>query len=470
MPSESTLDFAPRKRLHRLSWIFASIEYLKHFLLPLLAAVFLGAQRDYSLWAALLVVPLIASALWHQWIYRYDFGPRGLVIREGLVFRNVRNIDYQRIENVDTERNLLHRLLKVAQVRVETSSGGGSEAVVRVLDMNAVQEMRERIFAARARQEATETGNAVPVREDLLLHLAPGELLRFGLIDNRGLIVVAAVFGLVTQIGSDRLLEAKVQPLLESLPIGGFATFGPLLQAFFIFSAIAGLIAGTRVLSVLLAFITLHDFRLTQMRDDLRVQHGLFTRISLTLRRPRIQAVHQKVSLLHRLFGRASLTVDLAGGLSGNAGQDGSRTPARELWLAPVCTPAEADRLFRIALPRVRLHEAAWQRLAPGARGRLFRLLSMLWLLFSVPGAAWLLGRWAPAVVLPVLPLLWLRRLSVTPRNRVQAVRLSTSPFDRRYGMASLVVDTAGARAVHLKIPYLDEDVATGLMRALHAA
>lgn len=488
-------EFEPRQRLHRLSWIFVAIEYLRHFIFPVLAALFFGASRDNGMWAALLVIPLIGGALWHQWIYRYGFGPRSLVIREGLLFRNVRNIDYQRIENVDTERNLLHRLFKVAQVRVETSSGGGSEAVVRVLDMSAVAEMRERIFQARA-TAAPSIEAAAGKPEKLLLHLPPVEILRFGLIDNRGMIVVAAVFGLVMQTASQQLIESWMAPIINTLPINRFAQLAPVLQAVFIFSTIAGLIAGTRILSVLLAFITLHDFRLSQSDDDLRVQHGLFTRISLTLRRPRIQAVHQKISVLHRLFKRVSLTVDLAGGVGGadRGARDGNVGHSRKLWLAPLSRREQAGELIRVALPAVKLDESAWQGLAAGARGRLFRLFTLLWLLASVPVSVILFG-WAitPWLVVPAIPVLWLhahlyvkytgwalhegffavkggwltRRLSVTPRNRVQAVRLTQSPFDRRYHMASVLVDTAGARSRQLRIPYLDLAEANALVRAL---
>src|SRR5690606_28720998 len=65
----------------------------------------------------------------------------------------------------------------------------------------------------------------------------------------------------------------------------------------------------------------------------------------------------------------------------------------------------------------------------------------------------------------------WLtRKLSVTPRNRIQSVRLSESPFDRRHGMASIEVDNAGAAAVshRLVLRYLPRDDAERLAHALY--
>ena len=83
-----------------------------------------------------------------------------------------------RIENVDTERGLLHRLLNVADVRVETSTGGSAEARIRVLGLDAVEDMRTRIFAQRAEGAAVvapeSSLDAAP--EETLLVLGPSEL------------------------------------------------------------------------------------------------------------------------------------------------------------------------------------------------------------------------------------------------------------------------------------------------------
>ncbi|MCU5788459.1 PH domain-containing protein, partial [Alloalcanivorax marinus] len=170
----------PEQRLHPLSWVF----YLSGGLgaaLPALAALALGAEWGGGLWALLpliLIGPL--AGLWHQWVYRYDTGPDGLVIREGLIFRNLRQIDYRRIENLDTRRNPLHRLLGVADVKVETSSGGGAEATLRVLSLAQAARLSEAVFARRRALEAdagAEAGNAPPAAEtEVLLRLAPGGL------------------------------------------------------------------------------------------------------------------------------------------------------------------------------------------------------------------------------------------------------------------------------------------------------
>jgi putative membrane protein len=67
----------------------------------------------------------------------------------------------------------------------------------------------------------------------------------------------------------------------------------------------------------------------------------------------------------------------------------------------------------------------------------------------------------------------WMWRFAtVAPLAKVQAVSMHESPFDRRYGMASVLVDTAGGHdAPHrVRIPYLPREIARSLCDRLVAS
>lgn len=490
-------NFQPTLRLHGLSWLFGLSGAIKQMVLPLIAVLFFNVRDDtpgpFGLWILpILLAALLVRAVWLQLTYRYGFGPTGLVIREGLIFRNVRHIEYARIENIDTERGLLHRLLGVAEVRVQTSTGGKPEALISVLDLRAVQDMRDRIFSE---EKPAEQSVATP-DEQLLLHLPLGELVRQGLIDNRGMILVAAALGILHESGVFVLDQVLLDRLLASSPAADLAALGLMMQiALGVFTILAAII-GLRALSVILAIVTFHDFKLTRVGGDLRARYGLFTRVALTLRTRRIQAVHQTESLLHRWFKRVSLDVDLAGD---SGGGDGDRNDVRTKtrWLAPICPVAAAPELIAAALPALDWStEPDWQPLARGARRRIFRK-SLAWSVLIVTAPAiWYLREGAVAVILSCIPLAWMhahlyvkhtrwalaadavlfrsgwltRRLTIVPRDRVQTLSVEASPFDRRSRMARLYVDTAGAspRSGGIRICYLGAEVAERLAAALY--
>ena len=138
-----------------------------------------------------------------------------------------------------------------------------------------------------------------------------------------------------------------------------------------------------------------------------------------------------------------------------------------------------------------------WQPLAPGARSRIFRRSALLSLLI-VAGPGWWYLRGAAVLSVPIVVALayvhahlyvkytswalerdvllfrsgWLtRRLTIVPRDRVQSLNVSMTPFDRRRDMASLSVDTAGGSAMSagVHIRYLPADVARRLAASLYA-
>jgi putative membrane protein len=500
----SDSEFTPELRLHPLSWLFALATFIRQFLVPVVAFMIFGARNDAELWGVVIIVPLLIGALWQQWLYRYGFGPRGLVINEGLFFRNVRQIEYPRIENIDVKRGLLHRLFGVAEVSIATSTGGKAEATIRVLSLDAAQELRDQVFNRARPAEVRKVSSEAD--DEVLLQVPPSELIRYGLIDNRGMIVVAALFGFLYQAGTFELSRQTVETWFDQSQLGHLAALGIAMQAGLAVAGVITFILSLRLLSIGFALVTLFDFTLTRHEQDLRVRHGLLTRLALTLRIRRIQSVHQTESLLHRLFKRVSLRVDLAGD-SGASENGKQQSQMRTRWMAPICTPAQASALMAIALPDVDLTtEPNWQPLAPGARGRLFRQ-SIYFTLFVAAAATLALyllpeaphtpdERWVAIFLIVLLPFGWLRanlyvkhtrwaltsdailfrygwmtrRLIVTPRNRLQSVQLTASPFDRRHKMANLSIDTAGGSAMSdsISIRFLPREIAQALAVRLY--
>ncbi len=81
-----------------------------------------------------------------------------------------------------------------------------------------------------------------------------------------------------------------------------------------------------------------------------------------------------------------------------------------------------------------------WPRLAISRRGYVLRDKDMLFR----KGVIW-------------------RSLTAVPFNRIQHVETSNSPLDRRYGLATLQLFTAGGSGGDLKIDGLSKDVAEQL-------
>ena len=106
---------------------------------------------NWQFWLLLFLIPSTIAAVARYLSFRVRYEGTELVIRSGLLFRNERHVPYARIQNLDAVRNVAHRLLGVAEVRVETGGGQAPEATIRVLHETVFEEMRRRIFEGRAR-------------------------------------------------------------------------------------------------------------------------------------------------------------------------------------------------------------------------------------------------------------------------------------------------------------------------------
>ena len=488
------------QRLHPFSILFGLAGQIREFAVPLVLLFVTAGSRggSWESWTAIFIVPYSLIAIGRYFTYRYRYEPNELVIRSGLIFKNERHVPYSRIQNIDAVQNPFHRWLGVVDVRIDTGSGSDVDAKLSVVTWDAYEEMRRRVFAGRAPAQpaAGEVPEITAEPEQVLLRLATRDLVLQGLIENRGMVVIAAAFGLLWELG---LMDTVTERLIGDDATGrgfvrevfGSVTSGSGIPVGRILIAVSGFIAFlliVRVFSIAWALVKLHGFELTRAGEDLRVRFGLFTRVTATIPLRRIQTLTIRAGLLHRLTGRASVRADTAGGDAGGA------TAAQRESLAPIIRTSDLPALVHAIVPELQLESVQWQPHHPRAFIREARVRSISAAILSLL-FIFLLGWWTIAVfgVFLVWAVItarayvkqlgwaetgdsvlfksgWLRRyVSIARHAKIQAVVLVQSPFDRRTGMARVLVDTAGAgNSAHgVDIPYLPRDTALGLFQSL---
>jgi len=488
MPSE--------ERLHPVSILFSFGRSLKAFALPGLVGLVIAARQpgpNADVWMLLFLIPAAIVAVVRYLTFRLRYEGEELVIQSGLIFRNERHIPYARIQNLDAVQNVVHRLLRVIEVRVQTGAGAEPEATISVLPASALDDMRRRVFARE-----TAPPEARRVDERVLLQMPLGELLLHGFLVNRGMVVIGAIYGLLWQLGiTERLLEpmigdvgderGMVRELVEAAVRGGGVSASQMAVAA---GAVLLFLIVVRLASMCWAAVRLYGFRLTAVGEDLRIEYGLFTKFTATVPIRRIQAVTITEGPLYRFVDRVSVRVETAGGRTGRE----SAANMRE-WLAPLLRRDRLDPLMAEVMrdenPRLAwmpVHPRAFRRLvkrrvvaavvvtiaaalAIGWRGLIVGVAAVPWSVFAARRYADHLG-WTASASVVAFKSGWLWRGTTIARvSRIQAVTLRESPFDRRAAMARVRVDTAGAndRSHRIDIPYLQRDDASELQRRLAA-
>lgn len=478
----------PDRRLHPASPVFTLVAQLKRYAVPLVILLLTGRGDRTELWSLGFVVLLVAWSAAHYALFRFRIDRTGVVIREGVFVRSVRHIPFDRIQNVSLNQSLLHRVFGVADVELESAGGRGAEGRMRVLAIEDAQAVESAVRDAAPVAAAAPSGEpAAPAPEPVpLLTLSLGEAARYGIIANRALLIVAAALGVVSQIDSDLLEEIARQwggralgAMAALFPAGAQAAVRAAVLAVFVGVAFVGASAALGVLRY-------HEFTLTDDGQRLRVSRGLFSRLRAALQRRRIQLFTIRESVLHRLFRRRALAVDV---LADSTDEDRS---LREL--APIAPPGQLDALVaHLLAPNAAWPVDDWRPLHPRAWRRRFTPHAVAVLAIAA-FSVWAFGTRGYVALAALVPVffsarLWARHTSyacerglVAVRTgwlgrtwrfieirKLQSVHITQSPFDRRYGMATLDVDTAGAteRAPRLLIPWLAEHDARALRELL---
>jgi putative membrane protein len=483
------------RRLHPLSWLFVLLSQLRQFALPLIAFVVFGQRADEDeLWfqavalAAALLLTFAAVARFYTYRFRIDAGV--LVIRSGLLHRNLRQIPLARIQNVALKQNPLHRLLGVAEVKLESAVGGGTpEAQMQVLSLADAHAL-ELVVEASGGGEAAAEGDAHPASKGtsadaeasqaraappsrVLLALPIDEVIKLGLTSNRGLVLGAVGFGAFSQFGGEGFGAIAANAAKAGVDYASGLGLGWLQWLLLGAALLLGFLVLARLLAVILVLLQLFGFKLSETGSSLGVESGLLTRTRTRAPLAKIQRWSVFESLVHRWLGRQSVSVETAALQATNEQQ--ALTD-----VIPIAPPQRVDALLRHWLPTIDWGRWQWQPLHPRAWRRMvwpsllvivaitvtacrkFGLEGLFALLLLVPLAVWrarLLARRC-GYVLTDQVLAWRsgwldRTVSFAEVHRLQGLRLTQSPFDRRHGMASLYADTAGAspltHALHLR-------------------
>ena len=468
------LDAASPRRLHPLSPVLGVVD--RNLVAPGILALGSGGVRVLAvLVLAVLVLRVVA---WSRRTYALvggalDGGDGGaldggvlhggvLRVRSGVLSRNEQLVPCDRIQQVSLVQPLRHRLLGVAELRVEVAGGGRDSGVeLAVLSYGAASRLRAALLAAKMRA-ATDvprspvdhpTSVDVPAPVDHgppalpVVRLSVRHLAIAGVTGSE-LFVLFAFVASAVQLLADApgLVPSFDRAALGRLPAPALALFVLGLLVVWLGSAVgASVVRNGR-------------YALDLVGDELHLARGLLDRREAVLPLARVQAVQITATPLRRPLGYVSLRVQ-----SGSAGADQEDRRVT----VPLLPTTELARVLELLLPgtatiptllpappaarRRAVVRATWPVavLAPlaGALAPPWGWLALL-LLGPAAGFGILSHRGLGHAVTPTHLITRtgaiVRRTVVLPLVRGQSTRVRASPMQRRAGLATCVVDVAG--------------------------
>lgn len=458
-------DLSEPRRTSGWTPVLTALDLLRQFILPLVVVIAFNAGdvAQSAISAAGLIGVFTASRLVSWLRQRWWVEGERLRVRSGLLQIDDRTIPVDRIQRIDRNQTLASRFLGLYELRAETAGGSGSELSLRYLsaiEADALERwLDERRLGDMHDQRVEKT-------EELLTSTPFRDLIIGGATSNRIgalAVLVGTAFQLFDDATSDtyeiieRWFPAIAEPFSSS---SGAIVAGAVIV---LLALIVGWIA-----SIATTVLRFFEFRLVLTDDELRRSHGLLSRFQASSPLNRIQAVRIEQPLLRRLVGYSSVVAETAGSPGGDSGGSGMLTPiapnAPALALtARVLGPEEAEIVALEPVSRLTIRRGfirASMVVAIPVAGIVFLAADsgpVAWFmppLIGVVAALWYararyraLGyRVSDGHVVTREGVLTRRWWSV-PLPKVQTVAVRRSPFQRRLGLATVSIDTAGGSA-----------------------
>ena len=469
------IDLTQPRRTNPWTPILTAVEVLRQFLLPLVVVLAFRAGDGFqSLISAVGLVMFFAGARVVAWLrQRWWVEGDRLRVRSGLLQVDDRTIPIDRIQRIDRNQTLLSRLVGVYELKAETAGGSGSELSLRYLSESEVEAVESWLGARRGAEVETAAD------EEVLSTTPFRDLVIGGATANRiGALAVLAgsafqVFDDATANTTD-IIQRWFPAVAEPFSTGSGAILaGAVLVA-------AALVVGW-IASIAATILRYFEFQLVLANGELRRSHGMLSRFQASSPLHRIQAVRIEQPLLRRMVGYASAVAETAGSPGGDGGGAGVLTPI-------AASGHTLDLAARVLGPR----REEIEQLESVSRLTIRRGLLRALFLLAFPAAAtgFVLAdsgpvAWILPPVVAVAVATWYARARFrslgyrlteghivtregvltrswwsVPLPKVQTIAVRRSPFQRRLGLASVSIDTAGGRSP-IRIVDLPEEVAS---------
>ena len=279
----------------------------------------------------------------------YELTDNEIKCNRGVLFRKRSVLDYKKVHAINKKQNIIHMIFGVAVLTVDSGSANTShQAEIMIIEKNTVVDallgelnsLKEHGVRRNASEPKTE--EVLLSDKDTLYRFTSGKKMLYTLINIASTLLFTALFA-VSSIIIISILKGMLQ--LNSLGTWGqyflyaiLITVGTMLL-FSIFSFIG---------SIIHSFVGYYDFTITKRDNNVQISYGLLEKHTNSFSYDRIKAVKISQGLVQRIFGFASIRLEVIG-YTVNSGDDDNNASLGIL--VPFCKYDEVGDILGKVLP-----------------------------------------------------------------------------------------------------------------------
>lgn len=295
------------------------------------------------------IVSYIIFSIYQVLYYKtsgYELKEKEIVCVRGVLFKKKSILEYAKIHAVNSKQNIIEKMFGISTLQVDSGSTNTAHtAEIQIIeDKNIVNALMKTIKAKQNNEEVCLTNNDTN-QEDKEINDSIKNIYKF---DSKRKVIYSALQVAWVIVGG-----------LFSLIIGLFAMIALVILKEMDLPLLLIVLGGALVIILIISIIgfifgligsllTYYDFKLIRNKNDIEVSYGLITKINNTFKFNKIKAVRITQSLIQKLFGFATIKVEVIGyTMQSNDENKGYSTGI----LVPLCKKSEVNSILNNLLP-----------------------------------------------------------------------------------------------------------------------
>lgn len=380
------------------------------------------------------------------------------------------NVPFDRIQAINTNQSLIHRIFNVASIEIDTAGSKNNEIKIDAINYDKAETLKNYILSEKEKNasevETQTTTDENASQEQTLLQLDIPTLLKVGISENhiRSFFVIAFFFLGLSQYADILLNKQEFMDIEQNL--------SSIFKNFF-FVIIPLMLAATLLLTLFRTVLKYFNLIFKETAQGYRLVSGLFTRNEKQAALQKIQLIGWHTNPLKKLYGMFQLNLSQA---------FSSSMVRKQTMQIPGIYAEQIERVCNSYFPENDREDYITHPVSSRLMIRTFAFISIILVVLSaikyfeiIEGFSWIVVVFALIVGILYTYISWKKwEVQISPKGlllrrgfirtsylllrweKIQGLRSRQSIFQKRRSLSDLHIFTA---AGVVKIPYLRDEM-----------
>lgn len=335
-------DFTTPQRQSTIAILLVILKTLKvlfrQIALPFFVFVVMGKKgSDFGTYFVVFIcsisfISMVYSIINHYRSFYY-IANNELIVNSGILGKKKLSIPIERIQTINFEENLIHKLFHVKRLKIDTAGSGEKELELAAIDNPKADALRNILLGNKDYNLADEIH--LPKKDEVIFSLDLADLLKAGLMENHfrsgGLILVFMwwIYANLQEVGinaEDYIEEVEKPAFSISLFLLGIG--------FFILISL--------IISLFRTVFKYFDLHLARSGNGFKISQGLLNSRTISALDHKIQTVSWSDNLLKKLMGIHDLKLKQA---------SSKNVDSKESIVVPGCSYRHIEQICQYVFP-----------------------------------------------------------------------------------------------------------------------